>query len=563
MRQIAKKLCLFAGLAVLPALALADGGAGPYLAGRAAMASNDFDDAARYYTRALARDPSNLALMENAAIAFGAAGQMDRAITIARRLEAAQPGNLIAGPVLMAEAVAKGQFDRASQFLDSEAIAPLIRETSMAWVKAGAGKMSEALEDFRALAEQDGLRDFGQYHLALALASVGDMEGADAVLSNGTAPTLMSAKRPLLLHAQVLAQLDRAQDALPGLNDFLVYESDASVVAMRDAIAAGAPVPFDAVSGPADGVAEVFLGVAQALAGEADDMLTLAYSRLAEFLNPGLADAVLLSSVMLESMGQFDLATESYDRISRDDPAYYSAALGRANALRRSEREEDAAAVLVELTQEFPSFPSGHASLGDTFRRMERYDDASKAYDTAIALLEGTEAEDWFLYYVRGITHEREDRWPLAEADFRKALELNPNHPSVLNYLGYSFVEMQINLDEALQMIETAVNLRPRDGYITDSLGWVYYRLGRYEEAVDWMEAATQLMPVDPIINDHLGDVYWAVGRKREARFQWMRALSFEPEEEDANRIRRKLEVGLDVVLSEEGADPLHPENDG
>jgi Flp pilus assembly protein TadD len=194
---------------------------------------------------------------------------------------------------------------------------------------------------------------------------------------------------------------------------------------------------------------------------------------------------------------------------------------------------------------------------------MERYDDASKAYDTAIALLEGTEAEDWFLYYVRGITHEREDRWPLAEADFRKALELNPNHPSVLNYLGYSFVEMQINLDEALQMIETAVNLRPRDGYITDSLGWVYYRLGRYEEAVDWMESATQLMPVDPIINDHLGDVYWAVGRKREARFQWMRALSFEPEEEDANRIRRKLEVGLDVVLSEEGADPLHPENDG
>ena len=130
----------------------------------------------------------------------------------------------------------------------------------------------------------------------------------------------------------------------------------------------------------------------------------------------------------------------------------------------------------------------------------------------------------------------------------------------MLNYLGYSFVEMQINLDEALQMIRTAVDRRPRDGYITDSLGWVYYRLGRYEEAVEWMERAASLMATDPIVNDHLGDTYWAVGREREARFQWMRAMSFDPEEEDAERIRRKLEVGLDVVLEEEGAPPLHAE---
>jgi tetratricopeptide (TPR) repeat protein len=563
MRQFVKNLCLAAGLVVLPAVVMADGGAGPYLAGRAAMLTNDFDDAARYYTRALGRDPSNVSLMEGATLAFSASGQMDRAITIARRLDAAQPNNPFATPILMAEAIVKGQFDRASQHLESDAIAPLIQELARAWVKAGAGKMSEALTDFRALSEQSGLEEFGQYHLALALASVGDMEGADAVLSSDTAQGLTRSKRPLLLHAQILAQLDRAPDALPALNNYLVFGSDAGVLAMRDAIAAGQDVPFTAVAGAADGIAEVYFGVAQALAGEAEDMLTLTYSRLAEYLRPDLSDAVLLSAALLESMGQFDLATETYDRISRDDPAYYSAALGRANAMRRSDREEDAVAVLMELTQEFPEFSSGHASLGDTYRRLERYDEASKAYDSAIALLEGTEAEDWFLYYVRAIAHEREGRWSLAEPDFRKALALNPDHPSVLNYLGYSYVEMQINLDEALQMIETAVNLRPRDGYITDSLGWVYYRLGRYNEAVEWMERATQLMPVDPIINDHLGDVYWAVGRKREAQFQWMRALSFEPEEADAERMRRKLEVGLDVVLSEEGAEPLHPENDG
>jgi tetratricopeptide (TPR) repeat protein len=147
--------------------------------------------------------------------------------------------------------------------------------------------------------------------------------------------------------------------------------------------------------------------------------------------------------------------------------------------------------------------------------------------------------------------------WDKAEADFRSALERNPDQPQVLNYLGYSMVEKGINLDEALSMIERAVEARPDSGYIIDSLGWVLYRLGRYDEAVEPMEKAVEIEAVDPIVNDHLGDVYWAVGRTREAEFQWHRALSFEPKEEDAARIRRKLEVGLDVVLEEEGAPAL------
>jgi len=164
------------------------------------------------------------------------------------------------------------------------------------------------------------------------------------------------------------------------------------------------------------------------------------------------------------------------------------------------------------------------------------------------------ERRHWFLFYVRGIAYERSGRWEEAERDFRKALELEPDQPNVLNYLGYSLVEKGIKLDEALEMIRKAVEKRPNDGYITDSLGWALYRLGRYEEAVEPMERAVELTPLDPVINDHLGDVYWMVGRKREARFQWKRALSFGPDEKDAARIRRKLEVGLDKVLEEERA---------
>ena len=180
------------------------------------------------------------------------------------------------------------------------------------------------------------------------------------------------------------------------------------------------------------------------------------------------------------------------------------------------------------------------------------YDKAEVSYGKAIKLYTAKGEAGWFLYYVRGITRERLDSWELAEKDFRKALSLNPNQPQVLNYLGYSLIEKNSNLDEALDMIERAVKESPDSGYIVDSLGWGYYKLGRYEKAVPNLERAAELMPVDPIVNDHLGDVYWMVGRKTEAEFQWRRALSFDPEEQDIERIKKKLKVGLTQVLMDE-----------
>jgi nucleoid-associated protein YgaU len=150
------------------------------------------------------------------------------------------------------------------------------------------------------------------------------------------------------------------------------------------------------------------------------------------------------------------------------------------------------------------------------------------------------------------VSFERSKRWPEAESDFRTALELNPDQPQVLNYLGYSWVDRGANLDEALNMIKKAVDARPNDGYIVDSLGWAYYRLARFEEAVTALETAVQLRAEDPVINDHLGDAYWKVGRQREAMFQWAHARDLDPEEEDLPEILAKLQHGLDGVPSED-----------
>ncbi|MBY0397980.1 MAG: tetratricopeptide repeat protein, partial [Thermoleophilia bacterium] len=422
----------------------------------------------------------------------------------------------------------------------------------------------EATAAFDDLGKLEGLKPFAAYHKALALASVGDFEGADAILRSGDADPLGTARRGLIARAQIMSQLERQDEAAALLAEAFGTDPDPQIARMLGDLRAGKALPFTIVTGPRDGLAEVLFNVAAAMMGDKPDPYTLGYARLAALVRPGHIEAIMLAAGILEAQGQYVLAGDAYNAVPREDPAYHAAELGRAAVLIKAGRTDAAIETLVQLAKTFPDMPRVWISLGDTLRREERYAEAARAYDTAIAQFARTEPSQWPVYYARGIANERLGNWSQAEADFRKALELNPDQPQVLNYLGYSYVEKGQNLEEALSMIERAEKAEPDSGYIVDSLGWVLFRLGRPEEALVQMERAVSLMPVDPVVNDHLGDVYWAVGRRLEAKFQWRRALSFEPEtEKEAARIRRKLEVGLDVVLQEEGAAPQSVSQNG
>lgn len=541
-----------------PVSSQAQGLAGSYLAARQASILNDFQAAADYYVRAITRDQRNPMLLENAVVALANLGQIDRAVPVARQMQSVEVDSQIGQMILLAEQLEKENYQQAIDDIEAgRSVGPLVDGLVTAWNLLALGKMDEALAKFDESTTQTGLQAFGLYHKALALATKGEFAAAEAVLSGQEEEPLRLTRRGLYAHAQVLSQLGRNDDAVELITGLFGNDLDPGLEALLAALDAGETVPFTFVNSGKEGLAEVFYTVAGALNGEASDGYTLLYSRIAEYLRPDHTDAILLSAALLESQSQYELATIAYDRVSRDDPAFHVAEMGRAEAMRRSDNIEGATEVMRQLSETHADLAVVHVAHGDLLRQQERYDDASKSYDLAVALFEEDNEGQWIVYYARGISNEREDRWPLAERDFRKALELRPDQPQVLNYLGYSFVEMQINLEEALAMIERAVAARPDSGYITDSLGWVLYRMGKYEDAVGFMERAAELMPVDPIVNDHLGDVYWAVGRKIEAEFQWKRALSFDPEEDEANRIRRKLEVGLDVVLDEEGAEPL------
>ena len=232
----------------------------------------------------------------------------------------------------------------------------------------------------------------------------------------------------------------------------------------------------------------------------------------------------------------------------KDPVLGWDARFEAAILLGQMDKPDESIKALQAMLAEQPDNLNVLTSLADTLRAQERFAEAKVAYDKVVAKI-GTPAErHWALFYARGITMERLERWKDAEADLKKALELSPDQPLVLNYLGYSWIEQRVHLDEALAMIQKAVEQRPDDGYIVDSLGWAFYKLGRYAEAIEWLEKAAALIPEDPTINDHLGDAYWQVGRRLDATFQWRHAAAMKPKADDLAKIEAKIKSGLDAV---------------
>jgi len=557
--QIRPLLVIVALLAGAPLPGFAqDGDPGAYLAARQAAAASDYVAAASWFTRALVADPDNLRLLEGAIVGQIAAGQVATAIPIAQRLAATGATSQSAAVVLMADQAQRAAWDELLAATAGDgSLGALTEGLVKAWAELGAGQMSQALEGFDKIAANPGMEAFGLYHKALAMASAGDFEGADKILSGKAGGVIGVMRRGVIAYAQILSQLERNPDALALLDRSFGTEPDPAIAAIRERLVANETLAFDVVRNPTDGVAEVFFTMASALSGEASDGSTLVFARIAAFLRPDHTDAVLLAAGLLANQKQYALATAAYAGITPDNPSYLEAEIGRVQALSAAGNTAAAIEALQQLARTKGELLAVNLSLGDLYRKEARFEDAVLAYDRAIAAVAAPEARHWSLFYSRGIGHEMLKRFDLADADFRRALELNPGQPQVLNNLGYSMVERNLNLDEALDLIRRAVAAQPDSGYIVDSLAWALFKLGRYEDAVMPMERASILQPVDPILTDHLGDVYWAVGRKLEAEFQWQRALSFDPEDDLANRLRRKLEVGLDAVLAEEGAPSL------
>jgi tetratricopeptide (TPR) repeat protein len=554
----ALRLTVCAATLALAMPAAADQNAGAYLAARQAAISGDYDAAALYFRDALLADANNTALMEQTLAAYLGVGQVESAAGIARPFINAGGESQIANIALMAQAARAEDWDAIFDLIEAgHEVGPLLDGLAQAWAYLGKGDTVHAMMRFDEVIDTPGLRGFGQQHKALALAMSGDLDGASAIYDLPPNIGIIPTRGSVVAHLQILAQLGDFERAGDMIERAFGEDPDPELAALRSAITAGeVPDLSRAVATPGHGISYAFKGLSDILQGEANESYLLLYAQAARYIAPLDADAQIATARLLNALGQYDAAAQTFAQVATDDPAFHSAEIGRAEALRLAGRIEQAIEVLSQLTRSHPDLPLWHASLGDIYRQQEHFVDARDAYSAALSGYPEDASIRWWLLYSRGMTSERLDEWDAAEADFRASLALNPGNPSVLNYLGYSLVDRGLKFDEALGMIETAVAARPDSGAIVDSLAWVYYKLGRYQEAVAPMERAAELEPNDPILSDHLGDVYWMVGRDVEARFQWRRALSFEPEQAEAERIRHKLSVGLDAVYADEGVTP-------
>jgi tetratricopeptide (TPR) repeat protein len=538
---------------------------GNYLAAREANVIRDAGAAAAYYGAALKSDPKNADLLELAFYAQLANGDVDEAVKLAERLAQVDKNNRNAHLVLGVRALKQKQYQVArTQFSQSMRgpITDLTGTLLTAWTMAGLNDVKGAIDTIDRLTGPDWYAIFKDLHAGLILDLAGNKKEAGKRFEAAYKVDPSALRVAEAYGRWASRNLSKAE----ALKVYQTFEKSLPhhplVVQAMDRLKKGETLPL-LVDSPQAGAAEVLYGLGAAL-GRREEELSLAnrglaYLQLALHLEPQHALALLSIADLYEAMKNPSAAIKVYERIPEDSVLKRNSDIQLALDLDQLERTEDAKKLLEKLIAKRDDDMEAILALGNILRERKQYPECADAYGKAIALIPKPERNNWTVFYFRGICYERAKDWPKAEADLKKALELYPEQPHVLNYLGYSWIDQGLNLDEGMRMIKRSVEQRPDDGYIVDSLGWAYERLGNYEEAVKHLEKAVELKPMDPTINDHLGDVYWKVGRRLEARFQWTHARDLKPEPADLEKIEKKLKVGLIEEAPASSADAEKP----
>lgn len=516
-----------------------------FLIGRVANARADHAAAADRYFAALARNPGDQSLVEGALVSSLASGDVERARQAARmadRTDAPAYAHIVrAAEALTAQryAQAHAELEHAEGAASEELLARMVAN----WASAGAGNSEGIAADLAPLAT---IRPYGglfAYQQAMVLDYSGQQAEALAAYDVAAQGGLWL-PAGIARHADLLLRTGARDQALALLNGEGAA-GNPGLAAMRAQLAAGQPATLERLT-PARGAAIAVYGMSAIFRQEHDTTNSLAALTLALMLDPNFDGARLAMAQQQAELGRIDVARRVIREVSSTSPYATSARTLDAWIVYDNGDKDGGIALAREVAA------SGDArarrSLADMYRGASRFAESEPLYTELIA----AQPNEWRSYFSRGAARERLGRWPEAEADFRRALELSPDQPDVLNYLGYAWVDRGENLQQGLAMIRRAAEIRPMSGAIIDSLGWAYFRLGDYAQAVDWLEAAVRLEPADPTLNDHLGDVYWRLNRRTEARFQWQRALTLAPDDPEA--IQHKIANGLPEAAAPQSA---------
>ena len=545
-------------------LEVGDSQPGNYLSALIASADRDTLAAEVYYREALRADPRNPDLLERAFAAALSNGDESSANALGERLLARDPNNSLARLAIAVHDIQQGQFAAARAHLaaqDASRARDVTTALLTAWCYAGQSDLHRALDAIDRIRDRSVLA-FRDYHAGLIAGLLGNPAEARRKLKSAYEDDKNS-----LRFADAYARVLAAQGDVAGANK--IYEEFSAVIPHHPLIERAVadlktnqaldPLVHDAK----EGAAEALYGLGSAGSRQGDELPALVYLRLSLYLRPANDLTAVTLASLFEQLKQGDQVIAAYELVPASSPLKMGADIQIALELDSMGKTDEAMRRLNEIIAARPHDVEALSSLAELQRSAKKYVEASATYDKAIAAVGIPQRDNWTLFYFRGICYERAKQWPKAEADFKKALELNPDQPLVLNYLGYSWVDQGLNLEEAFKMLHRAVELRPNDGYIVDSLGWAHFKLGQYAEATETLEKAINLKPADPVLNDHLGDAYWRVNRRIEAHFQWNHARDMGPEPEDLPAILKKIELGLPDVTTDTAAPDVSPHREG
>ncbi len=523
---------------------------GDYLAARFASGMNDVHAAAHYYAAALEKEPDNDLLRQQAFLSALLAGRIaDSANYAAPALGTDSEANLMR-LAIATNALGKKRYAAALGVLETGKYGPFngeVRQLLRGWAAYGTGDADKALEYIKSAGEAPVFARIVHLQLALLLDLENRMDEAEGAYKIAVEPGQIS-DRAIYAYGSFLERHGRADEARAVYEQASHFFTQAPMSTMAlDRLNEGKASkrrPRRLVRNASEGAAEALYGTSQILAAQAHFDKSLVYLEMARFINPDHGAAVQLLARVMEVEKRPEDALRAFASISPKSPYRLDADLNRARVLFRTDHRDEALAVFRRLAEENPDNDRLVTAYADALRSVNKYKEALPIYEQLIAR-QGKSA-GWQLYFARGTALERLGRWRESIGAFRKALEINPDQPDVLNYLGYTYINAGENLDEGFALIEKALSLRPNAGYIIDSLGWAHYQLGQYEQAVRYLERAVEMEPGEPTISDHLADAYWQAGRHLEARFQWSHTLSLKPDEDvDFDLIRDKLENGL------------------
>jgi tetratricopeptide (TPR) repeat protein len=537
---------------------------GAFLAARTADFDKDYETAVALYKIALQFDATNTDVKQRLMVTQLMNGDFEEGVKLADALRNDPAVERITAVVRGMEAIRKREYKSAEKILvynGPNDLDRMMNDLLLAWAKFGDGKSKDAIKLISSMDGPEWLAIFKNYHAGALAAAAGDKATArarlnDAVLDrNGASAAPDTFIRAVMALARLEAHEGNKQKALDAISvgDSFIT-SYAPLKALRQSIEAGEKQEQQ-VRTAAQGAAAVLFSIGGALNREgAEDIVSL-YMQAARALDPDSDDMLVLLGGLAENQKKPERAIEYYRAVPEKSPMRRISELQLGLNLADTGKVPEAKKHLQELIEADPSDLRSYLALGSVLSDAKDYKDMAALYDRAVEAIGPVPTRNhWSVFFQRAIAYERLKEWEKAEPNFRKALELNPEQPQVLNYLGYSWVDMNINLDEGLDMIRRAVSIKPDDGYIVDSLGWAYYRLNRFSDAVAELERAAELKAGDPTINDHLGDAYWRVGRKLEATFQWNRALGLKPEEAEIPKIKVKIENGLPELKKTEPA---------